>query len=65
MLEMVSHICVPANMVTKELVDYYHENRIQVSTFSYVTREGLEDAENTFGIDDFFIDAKKVFDAFA
>ncbi len=65
MLEMVTHICVPANMISKNLVDYYHQQNIQVSTFSYVTRDSLELAENRFGIDDFFIDAKVVFDAFA
>lgn len=64
MLNMVTHICVPANMITKDLVDYYHDQNIKVSTFSYVTRESLEQAEIDFGIDDFFIDAKVVFDAF-
>ena len=65
MLDMVTHICVPAGMVSKALVAYYHDHNIQVSTFSYVTRESLDQAETDFGIDDFFIDAKLVFDTFA
>ena len=65
MLDMVTHICVPAGMVNKDLVAYYHDHNIQVSTFSYVTRESLDQAETDFGIDDFFIDAKLVFDTFA
>ena len=60
MLDMVTHICVPAGMVNKALVEYYHDHNIQVSTFSYVTRESLDQAETDFGIDDFFIDAKPV-----
>ena len=55
---------MPAGMVSKALVAYYHDHNIQVSTFSYVTRESLDQAETDFGIDDFFIDAKPVFDTF-
>lgn len=62
--EMVSSVCVPANMVTRDLVEDYHRDGIKVSTFSYITRENLEAAEKAFGIDDFFIDAKVVFDSF-
>lgn len=62
--DMVSSICVPANMVTRNLVEDYHRDNIKVSTFSYVTRDSLEAAETAFGIDDFFIDAKVVFESF-
>ncbi len=65
MRDLVSSVCVPANMVTLELIEDYHRDGIAVSTFSYVTRDTLEAAESEFGIDDFFIDAKVVFDSYS
>jgi len=65
MRELISSVCVPSDMVTKELVENYHRDNIRVSTFSYVTRDGLNQAEETFGIDDFFIDDKVVFDSYS
>ena len=52
-------------MVTRKLVENYQADGIKVSAFSYVTREGLDAAEAALGLDDFFIDAKIVFDSFA
>ena len=65
MRNLVQNVCVPATMVTRELVENYHADGIKVSAFSYVTREGLDAAETTLGLDDFFIDAKTVFDSYA
>lgn len=65
MRDLVSSVCVPADMVTREFVEDYHRDNIHVSTFSYVTRESLDTAEKTYEIDDFFIDAKIVFDSYS
>lgn len=62
---LVSHVCVPSDMVTRELVENYHRDNIRLSTFSYITRNALNEAEDTFGIDDFFIDDKVVFDSYS
>lgn len=55
-------ICVPQFMVTRELVDAYHTDGIEVSTFSYVTWPDIHAHEKEFNIDLYFIDNKKVFD---
>lgn len=61
--DLVQNVCVPATMVTRNLVKNYQEDGIKVSAFSYITREGLDAAEKTLGLDDYFIDAKVVFDS--
>ena len=65
MRDLVQNVCVPATMVTRELVENYQADGIRVSAFSYVTRDGLDKAEVELGLDDYFIDAKVVFDSFA
>ena len=65
MRELVQNVCVPATMVTRELVENYQADGIKVSAFSYVTRDGLDIAEAELGLDDYFIDAKVVFDSFS
>jgi len=65
MRDLVQNVCVPATMVTRELVENYQADGIRVSAFSYVTRDGLDKAEAELGLDDYFIDAKVVFDSFA
>lgn len=62
--ELIQNVCVPATMVTRELVENYQTSGIKVSAFSYVTRDGLDAAEAELGLDDYFIDAKVVFDSF-
>ena len=62
--ELVQNVCVPANMVTRDLVENYQADGIKVSAFSYVTRDDVEQAEKELGLDDYFIDAKIVFDSF-
>jgi len=61
---MVNNVCVPVAMATRELIEDYQADGIKVSAFSYVTREGINTAETELGLDDFFIDAKVVFDSF-
>lgn len=64
MRALVQNVCVPATMVTRDLVANYQADGIKVSAFSYVTRDGLDKAETELGLDDYFIDAKVVFDSF-
>ena len=65
MRDLVQNVCVPASMVTRELIENYQADGIKVSAFSYVTREGVDAAEAALGLDDYFIDAKVVFDSFS
>lgn len=62
--DLIQNVCVPASMVTRELVKNYQADNIRVSAFSYVTRDGVDAAEKALGLDDYFIDAKIVFDSF-
>ena len=64
MREMVNNVCVPVGMVTRELVENYQADDIKVSAFSYVTRSSIDAAETALGLDDYFIDAKAVFESF-
>jgi DNA repair protein RadA/Sms len=54
-------ICLPQDMVTKELCEYYQGHGLFVSTFSYVNKSHLLDHKTTFCIDMYFIDNKKLF----
>jgi len=65
MRKMVNNVCVPVAMVTRELIENYQADGIKVSVFSYVTRSSVDAAERDLGLDDFFIDAKAVFDSFS
>lgn len=55
-------VCVPQNMITKELVERYHRDGIEVSTFSYVDWPHIQRHEDAFNIDLYFVDNKIVFD---
>lgn len=61
---LIDNVCVPANMVTKSLVENYHGDGITVSAFSYISKNGVEKANNDFGLSDYFIDTKAAFDEF-
>jgi glycerophosphoryl diester phosphodiesterase len=65
MRDLIQNVCVPAGMITRELVKNYQADGIKVSAFSYVTRDGIDTAETALGLDDYFIDAKVVFDSYA
>ncbi|NNC36737.1 MAG: glycerophosphodiester phosphodiesterase [Hyphomonadaceae bacterium] len=54
-------ICVPQDMATKELCQYYQGHGLFVSTFSYTDKTHLMDHRDTLGIDLYFIDNKKLF----
>lgn len=64
MRDLVDNVCVPVNMVSRELIEDYKADGIKVSAFSYVTRNDVDLAEKTLGLDDYFIDSKAVFDSF-
>lgn len=55
-------VCVPQNMVSAELVAYYHANALDVSTFSYINWPSIMAADKSMNIDLYFIDNKHVFD---
>ncbi|MEP1230548.1 MAG: glycerophosphodiester phosphodiesterase [Litorimonas sp.] len=59
---ILSSVCVPQAMVTRELVDNYHADGIEVSCFSYVDWDHINLHKKQFNIDDYFIDNKSVFD---
>lgn len=63
--EAVSSVCVPRGMVSKALVDNYHADGITVSAFSYVDWKTIHAHKAKFGVDDYFIDSKSVFDEIA
>lgn len=62
--DIVSWVCVPAYQISAALVDDYHQDGIQVSAFSYLSREAIETAEDRHGHDAFFSDSKAPFEAF-
>ena len=55
-------VCVPQNMVSRDLADDYHADGIAVSTFSYTDWKKINRHKNDFNIDLYFIDNKSVFD---
>ena len=55
-------ICVPQSMLTRKLSDYYHSQNMFVSTFSYTDWDTINQHNNTFNIDMYFIDNKQVFE---
>lgn len=57
-------ICVPEYMITKDLSAYYHAHGIKVSTFSYLDWDHINTHESDFQIDTYFIDNKRIFEAF-
>jgi glycerophosphoryl diester phosphodiesterase len=58
-------VCVPQNMISRDLSDYYHKHGLFVSTFSYINWENIRTHKQEFGIDMYFIDNKQVFDQLA
>lgn len=59
--DIVNWVCVPAYQISAALVEDYHRDGIQVSAFSYLTREAIEAAEARHGHDGFFSDAREPF----
>lgn len=67
MLDMLKRtkgsVCVPVGMVTKDLVEAYHTHGLQVSVFSYVDMKKALAHQAEMGMDLYFVDKKRVFDA--
>jgi len=61
----LTSICVPQNMIYRELVDDYHKDNIAVSTFSYVKWATINQHQSAMNVDLFFIDNKTVFEELA
>lgn len=60
--DIVTSVCVPQAMVSQALVEDYHRDGIEVSTFSYVDWKHINKHKDRFNIDLYFIDNKVVFD---
>ena len=56
-----SGICVPENMLTRYLSDFYHSQNLFVSTFSYTDWPAINAHKDKLNVDMFFIDNKQVF----
>lgn len=59
---IVSSVCVPQTMVSQALVEDYHNDGLEVSTFSYLDWNHIRRHKERFNIDLYFIDNKAVFD---
>lgn len=60
---IVDWVCIPAGQISADLVADYHRDNIQVSAFSYLTLDAMNAAEQAYGHDAFFSDAKAPFTA--
>lgn len=60
--DIVTSVCVPQTMVSQALVEDYHKDGIEVSTFSYIDWEHINRHKERFNIDTYFIDNKGIFD---
>ncbi|MEL6686435.1 MAG: glycerophosphodiester phosphodiesterase family protein [Pseudomonadota bacterium] len=61
--EIVDWVCVPADQISRALVGDYHQDGTKVSAFSYLTSDAIQTAEQRYGHDAFFCDAKQPFEA--
>lgn len=61
--EIVNWVCVPAGQISAALVEDYHTDGTQVSAFSYLTLDAMNVAEQRYGHDAFFSDAKAPFES--
>lgn len=59
--DIVDWVCVPADQISAAFVEDYHTDGTQVSAFSYLSLEAINAAEDRFGHDAFFSDAKEPF----
>lgn len=59
--EIVDWVCVPARQISAALVEDYHSDGTKVSAFSYTTLDAMNVAEQRYGHDAFFSDAKEPF----
>lgn len=55
-------VCIPQHMADVDLIQSYQADGIKVSTFSYIDWPHIRNHFERFGIDDYFIDNRRVFD---
>lgn len=55
-------VCLPVDMLDAELIKDYQKDGITVSAFSFIDWDRLDDYAEKYGLDEFFIDNKLVFD---
>ncbi len=55
-------VCVPVNMVSRDLVGAYHKIGLSVSVFSYVDLAHAQSDKDAKNIDLFFVDDRSIFD---
>jgi len=60
--DIVSIVCIPRQMIDRNLVNEYHKSGIEVSSFSYLNLNDIVKDKKHYKIDYFFVDNKKVFD---
>ncbi|GHB03299.1 hypothetical protein GCM10009069_27490 [Algimonas arctica] len=61
--EIVDWVCVPAGQISAALVENYHTDGTQVSAFSYTSLDAMNLAEQRYGHDAFFSDAKAPYES--
>lgn len=62
--KILTHVCVPANQVWRDLVTQYQADGIQVSAFSFIEEETLEKEHKRLNLNAYFIDNKSVFETY-
>ncbi len=55
-------VCLPVDMLDAELIRDYQNDGIEVSAFSFVDWDKMADYKTRYGLDEYFIDAKIVYD---
>ncbi len=55
-------VCLPADMLNQDLIKAYQADGIEVSAFSFVDWQIMDDFEKSFELDLYFIDNKTVFE---
>jgi len=53
--DIVTSVCVPQAMLTRDLINNYHKDNITVSTFSYIDWTHINRHKDKFNIDLYFI----------
>ncbi len=55
-------ICVPEDLLTRSLSDFYHRQKMFVSTYSYTDWQAINAHKSALNVDMFFIDNREVFE---
>jgi len=62
--KILTHVCVPANQVWRDLVAQYQVDGIEVSAFSYLEKDILERDVKRLNLNLYFIDNKRLFESY-